>query len=238
MNPAKIYRKWLLVRRIFIYTAAKLQEETYNYMPEITFKTKDFFQHFWLKPRYGDMERAIQKLSDVYIPILDIATHQEREVRLYSKILYMKGSGEVRLCFSDELYPYIVRNLDSYGLILVLWVETEDGTLAWRPEIVEFHTESRSMLYLLLAAHRWYLEYSLQELRSILWLDHMYEKYSHLKTQLLTPTQQTCRDNEDIDIEFTFQELPERPWNQKGKKVTGVRFSISTKENKKRSYSL
>ena len=129
--------------------------------------------------------------------------------------MYSLDTREMQIRFSDELFPYITNNPST------MMHAMSRAPFFIVPTFSEFpNNHSFSRLYVLLAKYRGSIYFDLDDLRSILNLGETYKKYSHIKSRILTPAQISFINTKDIEITFTFREIPERPINKQGKKVT------------------
>lgn len=162
---------------------------------------------------YQDLKQSIKEIADKSLWI-NLDEDEETLLRWIEKPYINKKSGLIKIRLDEDMKPYLLQlkqNFTQYELVYTL----------------HFKSKYTIRLYeLLKSIHFHELEtytrkYSIEELRRVLGAE-TYTEYRDFKRRVLDPSVKEVNDYSDKEV--SYEEI------KKGRKVTGVQFTLATKD--------
>lgn len=205
-------------QKLILTLASMVQPLDEDFKP-YKFKISEFMNLLGVdtKTKYTEVPKITKELMK---KVFEIEENEEIiQIAWLSSATYKKGKGMVELEFSPKLKPYMLKlnNLfTQYKLENILSMKSK-----YSPRIYEILKCNEFK-------KQGYIEMEIDELRKLLKVENIYLKYNDFKRKIIEQAQKEL--NLKTDISFDFEEI------KTGRKVTSIRFYISSNKVKKLNY--
>ena len=206
------YQLTLQEKRLLLFLISKIDLSDKDFLSQ-TFAIKDLAALIGGNNNriYQQMPAITRKLMSRVIEIYDAGREKLVQLQWVTKTSYYYGKGEVTLCLSRDLAPYLL--------------ELKRCFTTMRLDILfSLHSIYAVRIYELLKQYEKIgsRTFDIEELKKKLSLqDGEYQLYGHLKSKILLVAQREINEKTDLLVEF--QEIKE------GRKIKQICFNIKTK---------
>lgn len=155
---------------------------------------------------YTQIKSAIERISERWVK-----TEDERHVtkfRWMSSQTYFKKEGRFKIALTNEIMPYLTQLKGQFTQYQLNHISGFSSVYAIR--LYELFTQYKRL------GDRYI---SVEDLKKWLQLEDKYDRYNNLNQRVLTPALSEINEKSDLSVEY-------EPI-KKGRKVTGIEFSIT-----------
>lgn len=155
---------------------------------------------------YTQIKSAIERISERWVK-----TEDERHVtkfRWVSSQTYFKKEGRFKIALTNEIMPYLTQLKGQFTQYQLNHISGFSSVYAIR--LYELFTQYKRL------GDRYI---SVEDLKKWLQLEDKYDRYNNLNQRVLTPALSEINEKSDLSVEY-------EPI-KKGRKVTGIEFSIT-----------
>lgn len=204
------YELSLLEQKIILYAITKLDREQGQFNV-ISLELSEFMELIGTTgERYTEIREVVTKLMSKQVRIK--AEGRDLVANWVSSIEYIEGNGTVEIEFSVKLTPYLLQlknKFTRYQLKNILYLKNKYSI----------------RIYELLKAFEGLgkKDFTLEELKQILSCEDSYADFRNFDRLVLSKTKQEINQHTDLDIDYEKV--------KRGRKVTGIRYSIQNKDS-------
>jgi len=174
---------------------------------------KDFVREIGTKNK-NEYQRAREITKSLMEHVLEIVESPTvvRQVNIFHEIVHNKNLPYVEVVFHPRLKPYLLQlkeKFTAYDIRNILPLSS-----IYAAQIYQFLKQYSNI------GTR---TFKLDELKQILGVQHLYERYYDFKKRILIPSQKDLTQH--CDLTFTFEEM------RKGRKIDAIKFTIIPQNN-------
>ena len=159
---------------------------------------------------YKNIKSAVRNLSTIWVEVEPMEGYDVTEISLLTRRSYEDGQGRFMIEFHEDAMPYLAEIKNNYTSILL---ETF-GTLKSEYSLKFYEILSRW-------AFKGKFLVALADLRNLLNLGDMYERYNNFNLRVLTPSLNEINSKTNLNV--TVRTI------RTGRFITGLEFSIFDK---------
>ena len=174
---------------------------------------RDFVENIGTKNK-NEYQRAREITKSLMKHVIEIFEEPKiRQVNLFHEIVYDKDLPYIEAVFHPRLVPYLLQlkeKFTSYDIRNVLPLSSVYAMQMYQLLKQYANLGTRT--------------FRLEELKKVLGVEDLYERYFDFKRRILLPSQKDL--DKHCDITFTFKEI------RKGRKIDSIKFKIYPRENR------
>ncbi|UZR99436.1 replication initiation protein [Chondrinema litorale] len=198
--------------RFFEVLVAQLDKDQPDFVKQRVY-LRDFVENIGTKNK-NEYQRAREITKSLMKHVIEIFEDPKiRQVNLFHEIVYDKDLPYIEAVFHPRLVPYLLQlkeKFTSYDIRNVLPLSSVYAMQMYQLLKQYANLGTRT--------------FKLEELKKVMGVEDLYERYYDFKRRILLPSQKDL--DKHCDITFTFKEI------RKGRKIDSIKFKIYPRENR------
>ena len=192
--------------RFFEVLVAQLDKDQPDFVKQRVY-LRDFVENIGTKNK-NEYQRAREITKSLMKHVIEIFEDPKiRQVNLFHEIVYDKDLPYIEAIFHPRLVPYLLQlkeKFTSYDIRNVLPLSSVYAMQMY--QLLKQYSNLGGRTF------------KLEELKKVLGVEDLYERYYDFKRRILLPSQKDL--DKHCDITFTFKEI------RKGRKIDSIKFKI------------